>query len=1215
MVSEEAYNFQKLTPVNDIDLSIYKNALDFIFENPDVKNIGVSGAYSAGKSSVVETYKKLRPDIRFLHISLAYFHPASENDIEPTVQDEIVLEGKILNQLIHQITPSKIPQTNFRVKRQFPSRKLWLSTAMVSLAIFFMLYLLNWTNWLSFVSSLTSVWLKNILLPTTDPTVVILAGLTCVGILSYIVYEIFKIQFNKNLFKGISVQGNTIEIFEQSEESYFDKYLNEVLYLFENSDKDVIVFEDMDRYNTNQIFQRLREINTLINSRKKDAEKPIRFFYLLRDDIFINKERTKFFDFIIPIVPILDGSNSFDQFIMHFKKGNIYHLFNEHFLQDVSLYIDDVRILKNIYNEFLIYYKRISTTEQDPNKLLAMIIYKNIFPRDFSELQLNSGFVHTLFDKKAQFINDEITQLKSEIEKLNHKIETAEKEHLQSIKEVESLYNPEIQDLNRYYGINERVQALIKERDSRKENIKNKTEESKNELRNKISLIEVSIVEIQNKKLHEIITKLNVEKIFKVSYTNEIGTKIDFNDIKGSDYFPLIKYLIRHGYIDETYPDYMTYFYEHSLSRVDKIFLRSVTDEESKDYSYQLKDPVMVLTHLSEVSFNNEETLNFDLLSYLLDNQNAANKNKLEKMLQQLKKNKNFKFIDLYFKSGKSLDVFIRALNNIWPDAFSAILSESNFTEELKKEYALESIYHTDDEVLVAANSEDIFSTFISTHKDFLKIENPNIKRLVDVFELLNVKFEGIDYTVSNKELFQAVYQHSLYIISFELVCLMLKEIYNCRTKEDLKHKNYTVVLSKPDEPLVNYLEENINDYVTEVLSHCDGKIFDSEEIALRLLNNSDLDKSLKENYINKLTTPIHYFTDINEVTLWRELLGCDLVVYSEVNVLHYFFHSGNGFDILITDLINKKGTSVNFDYAAIDNEFEKGSGSKFFNAVVKNEYLNIEPYAKILKSLNRVYNTFSIGGISDPKMDVLIVQGIISMTEESLLFMREYYVNKVIRFVIRNIRKYTEEVISEEIFVIDEMLEILISNVADEYKLSLLKFTDQPLSALVDNYSDKLKIYILKNNFDSNDIPELLKEYPALTSQIQSVVEDIVESNIETIIGKEYYLSFQLCQKLFTRGSMSTESKLQLFAVAVCNFSVSECKECLAILNRKDILSTFSGKRPAIPITENNEKILDAMVKKHWIIGYDVDKKDEKMYRVSSKRVSKQQSLPAELL
>lgn len=75
------------------------------------------------------------------------------------------------------------------------------------------------------------------------------------------------------------------------------------------------------------------------------------------------------------------------------------------------------------------------------------------------------------------------------------------------------------------------------------------------------------------------------------------------------------------------------------------------------------------------------------------------------------------------------------------------------------------------------------------------------------------------------------------------------------------------------------------------------------------------------------------------------------------------------------------------------------------------------------------------------------------------------------------------------------------------------------------------------------------------------------------------------------------------------------QLKECLAILKRKDILSAFFGKRSTIPITDFNEKILDTLVKKHWIVSYDVDKKDENIYWICSKRILKQQVLPTELL
>lgn len=63
-----------------------------------------------------------------------------------------------------------------------------------------------------------------------------------------------------------------------------------------------------------------------------------------------------------------------------------------------------MRLLKNIYNEFVIYYNRLNITELDCNKMLAIIAYKNLFPRDFADLQLNQGFVCTLLIIKSSLL-------------------------------------------------------------------------------------------------------------------------------------------------------------------------------------------------------------------------------------------------------------------------------------------------------------------------------------------------------------------------------------------------------------------------------------------------------------------------------------------------------------------------------------------------------------------------------------------------------------------------------------------------------------------------------------------------------------------------------------------------------------------------------------------------------------------------------------------
>ena len=90
--------FEKLTPVNDSDISVYEAAIDFVFKNDDVRNIAISGAYGAGKSSVLASYKAKHSSTKFLHISLAHFQDTQDegNSNEPIKNS--VLEGKILNQ-------------------------------------------------------------------------------------------------------------------------------------------------------------------------------------------------------------------------------------------------------------------------------------------------------------------------------------------------------------------------------------------------------------------------------------------------------------------------------------------------------------------------------------------------------------------------------------------------------------------------------------------------------------------------------------------------------------------------------------------------------------------------------------------------------------------------------------------------------------------------------------------------------------------------------------------------------------------------------------------------------------------------------------------------------------------------------------------------------------------------------------------------------------
>ena len=149
------------------------------------------------------------------------------------------------------------------------------------------------------------IW-KSALLRVTNNDGIILAGLAFCICLAVGIHYVVKMQINKRLLHKVTVQGNEIEIFENKDDSYFDKYLNEVLYLFEQVDADVIIFEDMDRFNSNLIFERLREVNHLVNLQKANklkgekSYKPLRVFLFIKGRYFCYKRKDEIFRFYYP---------------------------------------------------------------------------------------------------------------------------------------------------------------------------------------------------------------------------------------------------------------------------------------------------------------------------------------------------------------------------------------------------------------------------------------------------------------------------------------------------------------------------------------------------------------------------------------------------------------------------------------------------------------------------------------------------------------------------------------------------------------------------------------------------------------------------------------------------------------------------------------------------------------------------------------------------
>ena len=81
----------------------------------------------------------------------------------------------------------------------------------------------------------------------------------------------------------------------------------------------------------------------------------------------------------------------------------------------------------------------------------------------------------------------------------------------------------------------------------------------------------------------------------------------------------------------------------------------------------------------------------------------------------------------------------------------------------------------------------------------------------------------------------------------------MLQTQYGVDDTADITHKNYTLVQSMRNEPLVMYVNENINTYVGIILDNCEERIEDEEDCVIEILNNDAVEENLKKQYINYL--------------------------------------------------------------------------------------------------------------------------------------------------------------------------------------------------------------------------------------------------------------------------------------------------------------------------------------------------------------------------
>ncbi len=1241
--------FKKLTPINDADIEqAHIDAMNFVIEDKDVLNVAVSGNYGSGKSSFIETYKEKFNNKKktFLHISLAHFNSEdgntekqqSNSGADKAAPKDNILEGKIVNQLLHQIDAEKIPLTIFKSKQHPKKRQIWgwfilLTTLLLSMLVLWIFPSLSWKSWVK------------------QALVIIL-----VISFSVLIYQLTKLQFHRKLFKTISFKGASvsgeIEIFGKSDASYFDKYLDDVLYLFDNCQSDIIVFEDIDRFETNLIFSKLKEINTLVNNKRKarGEDKKLLFMYLVKDEMFISKERTKFFDFIIPIIPAVTSSNSREKFSEILADLGCKEDFKGSFLQKISIYIDDMRLASNICNEYIL-YKNNLTGENSENKLklsneklFAMIVYKNIFPKDFSELQVGSGFIHRLFQEKDKLKEERLNDVNKQISEIEQKILEAENEALNNELELYSSIlkapnnravlkvndkfeyefdsrldfiaellkkDAEIVSYKSYYYAyngynvrNETKETVFEILDSEKEEFESRLESIKNKtlietFNGQIRDLRDETKEIQHQKLANLITR---EKI------NSIADEEEFKYIKSNPQFSMITFLIRNSYIDETYPDYITYFYPNSLNREDKEFIMAVQGEEKLPWDYHLTNITEVYNNRLDTSdFEREEVLNYDLFGYVISEDNK------ERLIPYFIENR-LKFLVSFF--GKSSlerqKVVINYLVNYNPNLVESLLSSKDFL--YAGGFAMIQRMLFDDFLLLnqklSPEQKEQLSQFVSNSWNFIWYEFTLTGEVDDYVDLilnlksLDVRIKEFNFSSEYGELNNKVYDNNLYLLNINNITKLLLYLDSTLNEDDIKHRNFSIINSDDKfSHLLDYVKENVEDYAKVIVEQSDGEIKDEVEHIYYILNNEDISDETKTKYLAYVDDNILSLSEINSITITDKAVKLNKAVFDTKNILDYF-DKYDTWNKLLIDFVNFKG-NFNFDNEIFEGQLKENQ-EKFFLETAKCNELKNNHYKIIMSSISWKYTVFPTEEISDEKMNILIETESIEFSVDILTNMRSKYPASVIEYILKYLDGYIENI--DDVYDENEILEVLDREISFEKAQMLVDKFNGTISIKDKKYNSSLLVYIIKNKFDDTDLPMLLENYQAFDNMVQEVILQKAKADIKDILANAYSVDGDLLLLLIKDNSIDLDDRRLLYSRNIPHNKVEKVLEDLQFLSlfekyQQIIQEVKEHKNPKISVTEYNENLLSFLQDKECFKSFEEDSRNNNDYRIYSFR------------
>ncbi|EDM49166.1 hypothetical protein [Marinobacter algicola] len=1056
--AEMQSKFVDLAPTDKADESgVYSEAILFATNNPKVSNIALTGPYGSGKSSIIQSFlrKYPRPALR---ISLAAFVPEADSGSDKVGRQEI--ERSILQQMLYGADANKLPLSRFK-RIQSPGFWSFLKSFFIVLGVVALWYVFNQREYFVSGSFFNDLSITN--WPFSFSNWFNLGSFLFAFIFLWVTLHHFYVASLGLSLRGISLKDVELKPAHDDQASILNRHLDEIIYFFQSTNYDLVVIEDIDRFEDAEIFVTLREINSLVNE-NAGVKRTIRFLYALRDDMFINTDRTKFFEFIIPVIPIINTSNSIDMVLKQGRRLELDQRLNQQFLREVSRYLNDLRLIQNIFNEYAIYVANLEIDGEnllDANKLLAILIYKNVYPRDFEQLHRGAGTLAEILNLQDELIRHGEATYKTEIAELEKKLELAERQTPSDLRELQRIYTMALIErlpanitsvrsdgpwipLKELVG-HERFDQLIeaphllcrvvnnqqnpvnvsnlqrevnsqKTYHQRKEEIEVKAADSKDKILREIRELRSKIPALRMTKLNELL-RLNADRVQDL--LESFGENGE-----------LARFLILEGYLDDTYYQYTSLFHSGRLSPNDNKFLIQIRAFVQPDPGFPIDNPKEVIAAMRDEDFRQNFVLNVNLVDSLLSDHSRyiGQKRKLfEYLSTDFEAAKDF--FDAYYTSGCYVEELLSGLAESWRRLIPAVIASP---ESISHVTQLVSKLPEESLKKLAGDFHEL-PEFVSANLPEILANSPELepKRLA----CLDLEIKDLAAIKDYSEIVRFMVEEGL----FKLTIANLEFVYQAILGEDnlepLRERNFTTIRSVNNETLLKRIERDFDRYLRDILVELPANSKEDAAAILAVVRHNEVDHDDLRSFLGRQTTQLPSLADVPEEL--HSMLFNEAVIQPTWENCQAFMQ-GEGFEAesLIVYLNQER-----IREAILEQPIPSDSDSVDLRLFLfQTGSLSDVAYKEYIRALPRAVRTLP-EGLDSSKIKILIDEGKVLFNRANFDALADKEELQV-RFVSTNIEKYLAD---SESFALDDNFreELLRTDIDDASKLKTIELMD----------------------------------------------------------------------------------------------------------------------------------------------------------------------------